>query len=127
MRTNHQSSHRTIESGRYHVAQSRDRCSRDAPDNRGRVLQHHGFTALPVDDGADKYLGLIYQIHLIQRGRDDAVRLNRGFGAAMARLIDPQRAIPVRAVDILSGTTARAVRATPVVDLFRQQTGCFLL
>lgn len=78
------------------------------------IFRHHGFSALPVVDGADRYLGVIYQIHLIRRGRDDAVRLNRGFGAAMARLLDPQRSIPVRAVDIMSGTTPRAVRATPV-------------
>ena len=78
------------------------------------IFRNHGFSALPVADGADRYLGVIYQIHLIRRGRDDAVRLNRGFGAAMARLLDPQRAIPVRAVDIMSGTTPRAVRATPV-------------
>lgn len=78
------------------------------------MFRRHGFTSLPVVEQGDKYLGVIFQIHLIRRGRDDAVRLNRGFGAAMARLLDPQRAIPVRAADIMSGTTPRAVQATPV-------------
>ena len=78
------------------------------------LFRHHGFTSLPVVEGGDKYLGVIFQIHLIRRGRDDAVRLDRGFGAAMTRLLDPRRAVPVRAAEIMSGTTARAMQATPV-------------
>ena len=78
------------------------------------LFRHHGFTALPVVEEDDKFLGIIFQIHLIRRGRDDALRLNRGFGAAMARLLDPQRKIPVRAAEIMSGTTPRAMQTKPV-------------
>lgn len=78
------------------------------------LFRRHGFTALPVVEEGDKYLGVIFQIHLIRRGRDDAARLQRGFGAAMRRLLDPDRDIPVRAAEIMTGTTPRAVEATPV-------------
>lgn len=78
------------------------------------LFRRHGFTSLPVVQSGDRYLGVIFQIHLIRRGRDDAARLNRGFGAAMARLLDPGRAVPVRAADIMIATTPRAVQSTPV-------------
>ncbi|PTE20758.1 hypothetical protein C5F48_15735 [Cereibacter changlensis JA139] len=81
------------------------------------LFRRHGFTSLPVVQSGDRHLGVIFQIHLIRRGRDDAVRLNRGFGAAMARLLDPGRGAPVRAADIMIATTPRAVQSAPVGDL----------
>ena len=87
------------------------------------LFRRHGFTSLPVVEDGNKYLGVIFQIHLIRRGRDDAVRLNRGFGAAMNRLLDPRRAVPVRAADIMSGTAPRAVQTTPVAALLPMLSG----
>lgn len=81
------------------------------------LFRRHGFTVLPVVEEGTKYLGVIFQIHLIRRGHEDAIRLNRGFGAAMARLLDPRRTDPVRAADIMHGTAPRAVEATPVAAL----------
>ncbi|WP_395541839.1 HPP family protein [Neotabrizicola sp. sgz301269] len=77
------------------------------------LFRRHGFTSLPVVQEGDKFLGMIFQIHLIRRGREDAVRQNRGFGAAMARLLDPRRAVPVRASDIMISVTPRVLADTP--------------
>ncbi|WP_375688917.1 HPP family protein [Pseudooceanicola sp. LIPI14-2-Ac024] len=80
------------------------------------LFRRHGFTALPVVQTGDRYLGLIFQIHLIRRAREDAFRLDRGFGAAMARLV-ARRDQPVRASDIMAVATPRATPATPVAAL----------
>lgn len=81
------------------------------------LLSEHGFTSLPVADDRDRFLGVIFQIHLIRRSREDAKRLRRGLGAAMVRLIDPTREAPVRASDIMSVVTPRVVPTTPIVVL----------
>jgi CBS domain-containing membrane protein len=90
------------------------------------LFRRHGFTSLPVVQEGDKFLGMIFQIHLIRRGREDALRLDRSFGAAMARLLDPARALPVRASDIMVAATARAVPATPAGALIPMlaERGC---
>lgn len=77
------------------------------------LFRIHGFTALPVVQTGDKFLGLIFQIHLIRRGREDALRLERSFGAAMARLLDGGREAPVLAGEIMIGTLPRATPDTP--------------
>ncbi|WP_424932008.1 HPP family protein [Amaricoccus macauensis] len=81
------------------------------------LFRHHGFTSLPVVDADARFLGVIFQIHLISRAREDALRLRRGFGAAMKRLLDRERDRPVRAVDIMSVAGPRAMRNTPVAAL----------
>ena len=78
------------------------------------LFRRHGFTTLPVVQHEDKFLGIIFQIHLIRRAREDSERLNRGFGAAMARLLDPRRVQPVRAADVMAAASARATPTTPV-------------
>lgn len=77
------------------------------------LFRKHGFTTLPVVQEGDKFLGVIFQIHLIRRAREDALRLNRGFGAAMARLLDQDRKTPVRASDIMAVGGPRATLTTP--------------
>lgn len=57
---------------------------------------------------------MIFQMHLIDRAREDALRLDRGYLAAFRRLIDQDRTQPVRAKDIMSVAGPRAVPATPV-------------
>ena len=78
------------------------------------LFRRHGFTTLPVVQDGDKFLGMIFQLHLIRRAREDALRLERGFGAAMARLLDRDRTTPVRAADIMSVAVPRVTPATPV-------------
>lgn len=81
------------------------------------LFRRHGFTSLPVigDDG--RFIGVIFQIHLIRRATEDALRLDRGLRAAMARLIDRHRNVPVRAIEIMSVTEPRATVNTPIAAL----------
>lgn len=81
------------------------------------LFRRHRFTSIPVVGGDGRYLGVIFQMHLIARGREDALRLDRGFGAAMRRLLDRDRDAPVRAGDIMSVAGPRAVPSTPVAAL----------
>nr|WP_085852757.1 HPP family protein [Palleronia marisminoris] len=78
------------------------------------LFRRHRFTALPVVGDDDRFFGVIFQMHLIDRAREDALRLNRGFGAAMRRLLDRERDRPVRATDIMSVAGPRATPQTPL-------------
>ncbi len=98
---------------------SRDLVTVDPDTPIGEVAElfrRHGFTSIPVVQQGDKFLGVIFQIHLIRRAREDALRLDRGFGAAMARLTG-RREHPVRAGDIMGTAMPRALRTTPVAAL----------
>ena len=81
------------------------------------LFRRHRFTALPVVGGEDRFFGVIFQMHLIDRAREDALRLNRGFGPAMRRLLDRDRDVPVRAADIMSVAGPRATPQTPLSAL----------
>lgn len=76
------------------------------------LFRAHRFTALPVVAADGRFLGVIFQMHLISRARADALRLDRGYGAALRRLLD--RDSPVRAADIMSVAGPRATTATPI-------------
>ena len=84
------------------------------------LFQRHRFTALPVVGEADRFYGVIFQIHLIDRARADGLRLNRSFGTAMTRLLDRRRETPVQAADIMSVGGPRATTATPLSALLPQ-------
>lgn len=77
------------------------------------LFRRHGFTSLPVVAEGDRYLGVIFQINLIRRAREDALRLDRGLGAAMSRLLGDGYADPVKAGDIMSVAAPKATPATP--------------
>ncbi|WP_241557966.1 HPP family protein [Falsirhodobacter deserti] len=81
------------------------------------LFRDHGFTSLPVVQEGDKFLGVIFQIHLIRRAREDVFRLDRGFGSAMKRLLDSRLTTPVRAADIMGTAMPRATTGTPVAAL----------
>lgn len=81
------------------------------------LFRRHRFTSLPVVGGSGRFLGVIFQIHLITRAREDALRLRRGFAAAMKRLLDREREGKVRAEDIMSVAGPRATLTTPVAAL----------
>ncbi|WP_281685135.1 HPP family protein [Thalassobaculum salexigens] len=78
------------------------------------LFKRHRFTSLPVIDSDARFLGVIFQIHLIGRARDDALRLDRGFAPALRRLVDRARGRPVLAGDLMSATGPRAVATTPL-------------
>nr|WP_256471819.1 HPP family protein [Oceanicola sp. 502str15] len=81
------------------------------------LFRRHRFTSLPVVGPGDRFLGVIFQIHLISRAREDALRLDRRFVPALRRLLDPERDKPVRAGDIMSVAGPRATTNTPVSAL----------
>lgn len=78
------------------------------------LFRRHRFTSLPVVDPDNRFLGVIFQMHLIGRAREDALRLDRGFVPALRRLVDRERDRPVLAGDIMSVTVPRAVATTPL-------------
>lgn len=82
-----------------------------------RLFRDHRFTSLPVVGEGDRFLGVIFQMHLIIRAQEDADRLNRGLRAALKRLIDPSRDRPVQAMDVMSVASPRATTGTPIATL----------
>lgn len=86
------------------------------------LFRKHRFASLPVVGANGRFLGVIFQIHLISRAREDALRLNRGFGPALKRLIDRDRDKPVCAEDIMSVAVPRATTATPIATLLTMMT-----
>ncbi|AJE47413.1 CBS domain-containing membrane protein [Celeribacter indicus] len=78
------------------------------------LFRRHRFTSLPVIGAEGKFLGVIFQMHLIGQARDDAFRLERGYLAALRRLLDRDRDRPVTAGDIMSVAGPRATADTPV-------------
>ncbi len=78
------------------------------------LFRRHKFTSLPVIRPEGLYLGIIFQIHLISRAREDALRLDRDFAVAMKRLIDKGWRNPPNAGDIMSVVGPRAVIETPI-------------
>jgi CBS domain-containing membrane protein len=78
------------------------------------LFRKHRFTSLPVVDAHGKFLGIIFQVHLISRAREDAFRLNRAFIPALRRLVDRKRDKPVLAVDLMRVAVPRALATTPL-------------
>lgn len=84
------------------------------------MFRRYRFTALPVVGREGRFLGVIFQIHLIDRAREDSLRLKRGFGDAIHRLLDRRREVPVQATDIMSVGGPRATADTPLSALLTQ-------
>lgn len=88
------------------------------PDTRlsdvADLFRRHRFTSLPVVGPDAKYLGIIFQIHLISQARDDALRLHRSFRSALKRLLDGDRDKPVCASNIMGVAGPRATMNTPI-------------
>ncbi|WP_353474384.1 HPP family protein [Salipiger sp. H15] len=81
------------------------------------LFRRHRFTSLPVVGPGQRFLGVIFQIHLITRAREDALRLDRGYLAAFRRLVDRGREAPVTAGDIMKVAGPRATADTPIGEL----------
>lgn len=81
------------------------------------LFRRHRFASLPVVGPEQRFLGVIFQIHLITRAREDAERLERGFLPAFRRLVDLGRETPVTASDIMNVAGPRATRGSPVAAL----------
>ena len=72
------------------------------------------FASLPVvaPDGA--LLGVIFQIDLIRRAREDAFHSHQSLIAGMSRMVDDHRASPLVAADIMRSDLPRVTPETPV-------------
>ena len=81
------------------------------------LFRRHRFTSLPVIGANARFLGVIFQIHLIAQARDDALRLDRGFIPALRRLLERNRDKPVSAGDIMSVAGPRTTGNAPVSTL----------
>jgi CBS domain-containing membrane protein len=77
------------------------------------LFRSRGFTSLPVV-AEGRLLGVIFQIDLIRRAREDAFRQHHGLLAALTRLVQAHRAGPVRAGDIMQTMGPRVAADTPV-------------
>ena len=78
------------------------------------LFRKHGFTSLPVVGPEDRLLGLIFQIDLIRRAREDAFRQHHSLIRAFAHLIDSHRKRPPNAGEIMETGTPRINAETPV-------------
>jgi CBS domain-containing membrane protein len=77
------------------------------------LFRTRGFTSLPVvSDG--HLLGMIFQIDLIRRAREDAFRQHQSLIRAFAHLIDNHRKRPPKAGEIMETGTPRITPETPV-------------
>lgn len=82
------------------------------------LFRQYKFTSLPVVGAGDQFLGVIFQIHLISKAREDARRLKGRFSQAMKRLRSHDVDTLVRAKDIMESAGPRATVDTPIAALF---------
>ena len=87
------------------------------------LFRQHRFTSLPVVGDDAKFLGVIFQIHLINQARGDAARRGRTYWSALTRILDRNRTKPITARDIMSRWTTsddeHSDRRTSVYDVGR--------
>lgn len=92
-----------------------------APDTRlsnvARLFRDHGFTSLPVVGPDARYLGLIFQIHLIRRGQEVAERTDQGFLRSISSLLSPQSGTPPSAAQVMSVTVPSVAATAPLAEV----------
>ena len=84
------------------------------------IFRRHGFTSLPVVNAGDRFLGVIFQLHLIRKAHEEAFATRLGFRAAMARLMKRGDRGPVPAREIMTRDVPRAAPDAPVAALLPQ-------
>jgi CBS domain-containing membrane protein len=77
------------------------------------LFRTHSFASLPVVEG-DRLLGLIFQINLIRRAREDAFRQHQSLIRAFTHLVDSHRKRPPKAGEIMETGTPRVTLDTPL-------------
>lgn len=75
------------------------------------LFRHHRFATLPVVGEDARFIGIIFQIHLVCRVGEEVPRAN---GAGLRRLFARSPGGAARAQDIMSVAVPRAERATPL-------------
>lgn len=86
------------------------------------LFRQHRFTSLPVVGPGQRFYGVIFQMHLIERAREDALRLDRTLSAAFRRLLAPSAPKTATAADLMTVAGPRAVADTPVAVLLGLMT-----
>ncbi len=81
------------------------------------LFRKHRFTGLPVIAKSGKFLGVIFQMHLIDRASQYANLTHRPFRSALRQLMDRKSDIPLRAADIMTTDGPRATASTPLAAL----------
>lgn len=81
------------------------------------IFRDRGFTSLPVVAADGSYLGVIFQIHLIRRGADEALLRGQRFTATLARLFGAGGDHIVRAREVMDPHVPGRPPETPVHDL----------
>lgn len=77
----------------------------------------HKFLSLPVVNPDRRFLGIIFQLDIINRARDDGLRLDIGLGAAMGRLADKENQAQDCAEAIMNSAWPHANAKTPIAEL----------
>lgn len=81
------------------------------------LFRQHRFTSLPVVTGGGRYLGVIFQIHLITRVRAAAFQTHFGFAGAFRALLRAGPNPPVTAEGIMDTNLPCAQADTPIAAL----------
>lgn len=77
------------------------------------IFRTRGFTSLPVV-AEGRLQGIIFQIDLIRRAREDAFRQHKSLLSALVRLVDSHRARTPKAGEIMETGVPQVTPATPV-------------
>ncbi|SMC40272.1 HPP family protein [Primorskyibacter flagellatus] len=81
------------------------------------LFRQHRFTCLPVIGAGDYYLGVIFQMHLIDRASRETNLSRRTFRSAMRRLMDRTGDAPLTASDIMAADGPCARPSTSLAAL----------
>lgn len=79
-----------------------------------QLFQRHGFISLPVVEKDDRFLGVIYQIHLIRKAADESRGIGGMFRAVLARQLRDRR---LRAAQIMSTDVPTTTPDAPIATL----------
>ena len=77
-------------------------------------FRDRGFASVPVVSGDGGLMGVIFQIDLIRRAREDAFQHRQSLIGAFSRMIDDYRARPLTAADVMQADVPRVRPETPV-------------
>lgn len=77
-------------------------------------FRDRGFTSVPVTGADGTLLGVIFQLDLIRKAREDAFQHRQSLIGAFSRVIDDYRARPVEAVDVMRTDVPTVTPETPV-------------
>ena len=82
-----------------------------------KLFRERGFTSIPVVGSDNRFLGIIFQIDIIRKAREDALSQRRNLAAAMTHLADRTRKGITTAADIMSVAVPSVVPSAVVGDL----------